>query len=167
MDTWINGYSPPKLDDSQDIYNMSGRIQNGVTILDFSRKRESKDPQDLSFTDDKCLFMMFTVHGGAFNSVNKKIKKHEGIPVIPDRRICIKSCGREQFGDQYVPTTPNPNRLTYAFAVKLMNLAEGFEAPKKGTQEYGQLADILENSFNGVLEKIEGFNAIEVVNFDK
>lgn len=45
MDTWINGYSPPRLDDRQDISNASGRIEKGVTILEFTRKRMSNDEQ--------------------------------------------------------------------------------------------------------------------------
>lgn len=168
MDTWINGYSPPKLDDNQDIYGTNGEIKNGITILEFTRKRTTKDTtQDLSFTDDHCLFMMFAVNGGAFNAVNKKIKKHEGIPVVPGRRICIKSCGKELENADYSSTTPAPNRLVYAFAVKLMNLAQGFEAPHKGTSEFNSLAENLGGSFKGVLEKIPGFNNVEVVSFDK
>lgn len=168
MDTWINGYSSPKLDDNQDIYKTSGSIQNGVTILDFYRKRISKDQtQDLSFTEDKCLFMMFPVRGGSFNAVNKKIKKHEGIPVVPENRICIKSCGKELNNLEYQTTTPAPNRLVYEFAVKLKNLAQGFEAPKKGTPEFNQLANTLGNSFKDVLEKIPGFHKVEVMNFEK
>lgn len=167
MDTWINGYSSPRLDDSQDIYNTSGQIKNGITILDFYRKRETADKQDLSFTEEHCLYMMFPVNGGSFHAVNKKITKHESIPVIPERRICIKSCGKELANLDYQPSTPAPNRLVYAFAVKLMNLAQGFEAPPKGSPEFNNLADVLSNSFNGVLEKIEGFNNLEVVNFEK
>ena len=45
MDTWINGYSSPKLDDQQDITNTSGRIEKGVTVLEFTRKRVTRDPQ--------------------------------------------------------------------------------------------------------------------------
>lgn len=45
MDTWINGYSSPKLDDRQDIYSAEGRIEKGVTILEFTRKRISNDAQ--------------------------------------------------------------------------------------------------------------------------
>lgn len=45
MDTWINGYASPRLDDRQDIYNASGRIEKGLTILDFRRKRVSNDEQ--------------------------------------------------------------------------------------------------------------------------
>jgi hypothetical protein len=43
MDTWIGGYTSPLLDTSQDIYNMSGRIVDGVTTLGFTRKRLSSD----------------------------------------------------------------------------------------------------------------------------
>lgn len=93
MDTWISGYTQPFLDGSQDIYNTNGKLQDGVTTLSFTRKRVSNDERDLSFTDDTCLYMMFPVKGGAFNSVNKKIRKHEVIPSISSEKICIKSCG--------------------------------------------------------------------------
>lgn len=43
MDTWIGGYTSPLLDTSQDIYNASGRIVDGVTTLSFTRKRLSSD----------------------------------------------------------------------------------------------------------------------------
>lgn len=38
--------------------------------------------------------MMFPVKGGAFNSVNKKIRKHELVPTVSTERICILSCAR-------------------------------------------------------------------------
>lgn len=98
MDTWISGYTQPLLDASQNIFNMSGRIVDGVTTLFFSRKRNTHDPKDLAFTNDHCLYMMFPVRGGAFNSVNKKIRKHEVVPVVSTNRICIRSCG----GGEYI-----------------------------------------------------------------
>lgn len=97
MDTWITGYTSPLLDSSQEIYNAAGRIVDGITTLSFMRKRISNDPKDLSFTDDKCLFMMFPVKGGIFNGVNKKIRKHELTPSISPERICIKSCVSGEF----------------------------------------------------------------------
>lgn len=93
MDTWINGYNAPLLDPSQDIYNISGKIENGETTLMFSRKRATKDQRDLSFTDDECLYMMFPVKGGVFHAVNKKIKQHASVPIVSGDKICIKSCG--------------------------------------------------------------------------
>lgn len=48
MDAWINGYGMPKLDDSQDIYNTSAKLQDGVTTISFTRKRISKDKSQVS-----------------------------------------------------------------------------------------------------------------------
>lgn len=167
MDTWINGYTQPKLDDNQDIYNASGSIQNGMTILEFTRKRVNDDPQDLSFTDDHCLHLMFPVFGGAFNEVNKKTRKHEQTPVVTESRVCIKSCGKELERLAAEAVTPAPNRLAYAVGVKLMNLAESFEPPVKGTPEYDALANQITNSFNGVLNSIPGYYKTDIVNFEK
>lgn len=102
MDTWVSGYTQPLLDSTQNIYNMDGRITNGVTTLMFSRKRNTGDLKDLAFTNDHCLYMMFPVRGGAFNSVNKKIRKHEVVPAVSTERICIKSCGSGKFGHNTV-----------------------------------------------------------------
>ena len=95
MDTWISGYNPPLLDPSQDIFNASGYIEDGETTLRFSRKRSTKDSRDLSFTDEQCLYLMFPVKGGIFNPVNKKIRKHDAVPIVSAEKICIKSCGIE------------------------------------------------------------------------
>lgn len=167
MDTWINGYSPPKLDENQNLRNAAGRIQNGVTMLEFTRKRETNDPQDLSFTDDNCLYLMFPVKGGGFNAVNKKTIKHDQIPVVTDNRICIKSCGKELERQSIAAATPAPNRLAYAVAVKLMNLAESFESPVKGTPEFEALATQITDSFNAVLSTIPGYHKTDITDFEK
>lgn len=170
MDTWINGFSPPKLDDHQDIYNLTGSIENGATTLEFTRKRITEDSQDLSFTEDHCLYLMFPVNGGAFNAVNKKMKKHEQTPVVTDSRICIKSCGKElevagnAGGDDL---TALPNRLVYAVSVKLMNLAESFESPAQGTPEFDSLAKQISSSLTGVLTEIPGYFKTDVNSFEK
>lgn len=65
------------------------------------------------------------------------------------------------------PTTPAPNRLTYAVGVKLMNLAESFEAPKPGTVEFKNLAATISDSFNGVLNDIPGYYKTDILSFEK
>lgn len=167
MDTWIQGYSAPLLDESQDVSAISGSINNGVTILDFTRKRFTDDKQDLSFTDEQCLYMMFPVKGGAFNAVNKKTRKHDDVPIVTENRICIKSCGLDSVNYIGESTTPAPNRLAYAVAMKLINLADGFEPPKKGSQEYQDLSQTIQNTFNGVLGDIPGYYKLEDINFNK
>ncbi|XP_023033743.1 uncharacterized protein LOC6638494 isoform X6 [Drosophila willistoni] len=167
MDTWVLGYAPPKLDDRQDIYNASGRIDKGVTILEFNRKRVSNDEQDLSFTDDHCLYLFFPVLGGAFNVVNKKIRKHEQVPPISPQRVCIKSCGKEMESVFVGTSTPAPSRLVYAVGLKLMNLAESFEAPEPGTVEFNNLAATISDSFNGILNPIPGYYKTDILGFEK
>lgn len=166
-DSWITGYTAPKLDKVQNIYNISGRIENGVTFLEFTRKRESTDEYDLSFTEDHCLYLMFAVQGGRFNAVNKKMSKHEQTPVITDSRICIKSCGRELIDNSILPVEKVPSQLAYAVSVKLMNLAESFESPAKGTPEFDSLASQIANSMAGVLSHIPGYTETEVNSFEK
>jgi hypothetical protein len=167
MDTWVIGFAPPRLDEQQDIYNISGIIKDGVTILEFVRKRVTDDKDDLSFTEEHCLFMMFPVKGGSFNAVNKRVRKHEAIPVVTDERVCIKSCGLDSRYGENAPTTPAPNRLAYAVQMKLVNLAEGFEAPKKGSQEYEELSRTIQDTFNGVLGEIPGYYKLDEIEFNK
>ena len=42
-DMWANGYQSPKLDDSQDLLNTSGKIEEGQMTLSFTRQRITKD----------------------------------------------------------------------------------------------------------------------------
>ena len=84
-DMWAVGYTAPKLDDSQDLINATGKIEDGKTTLTFQRQRLTKDKtQDVQFTDDTC---------GTRNAVNKKIGKHLQTPFISSDRVCIRSCG--------------------------------------------------------------------------
>lgn len=65
------------------------------------------------------------------------------------------------------PATPAPNRLVYSVGVKLMNLAESFEAPAPGTIEFKNLAATISDSFNGVLNKIPGYYKTDILGFEK
>jgi hypothetical protein len=57
--------------------------------------------QDVSFTDDQCFYFMFPIRGGVFNSVNKKIRKHETEPSVSAERICIRPCITGTCGHQW------------------------------------------------------------------
>lgn len=165
MDTWINGYMSPKLDGNQDVYNISGRLENGVTVLEFTRKRATDDPKDLSFTDDHCLYLMFPVTGGRFNAVNKKMTKHEQTPVVTDAKVCIKSCGLELLIESDEPEVKEPPKMTYAVSVKLQNLAESFVSPPKGSPEFASLASQISQSMASVLSQIPGYTETDVDSF--
>ncbi|KAL1129684.1 hypothetical protein AAG570_012628 [Ranatra chinensis] len=46
MDTWIVGQTAPLIDPSQNIYNVTGSSDEGVTTLTFTRKRNTGDSRD-------------------------------------------------------------------------------------------------------------------------
>ncbi|RWS15665.1 hypothetical protein B4U79_09178 [Dinothrombium tinctorium] len=105
MDTWLKGYEVPPLDQIQNLHNMSAWRENGITNLRFFRQRQTGDKYDFQFTDDNCPYLMFPVEGGLFNAVNKRIRQHEGTPIVSENRICIKSC---KVTKSKIETTPKP-----------------------------------------------------------
>lgn len=92
MDTWLRSYAAPSLDPVQNIQNMTVRRENGITSLRFTRKRKTGDKNDYQFSDTNCPYFLFPVNGGVFNAVNKRLRKHESVPLVSDGRICVKSC---------------------------------------------------------------------------
>lgn len=110
---------------------------------------------------------MFVEKGGSFHSVNKKIRKHEQVPFVTPVKICIKSCAEKLQNIAAPSGTPAPDRLAYAVAVKLMNLAEGFDAPRRGSNEFNELSNTISDTFNGVLNKVPGYHKVDVLEFEK
>lgn len=110
---------------------------------------------------------MFPIAGGRFNAVNKKMSKHEQTPFVTESRVCIKSCGLELETNVDAPVKKAPAQLAYAVSVKLMNLAESFESPAKGTPEFDSLASQIANSMAGVLSHIPGYAETGVDSFQK
>lgn len=49
MDTWIVGQTAPRLDNLQDITNITGRTVDGVTTLTFERSPDTGDREQVSF----------------------------------------------------------------------------------------------------------------------
>lgn len=92
MDTYLRSYSAPPLDSVQNIHNMSVWRENGVTTLQFNRKRKTGDRNDFQFSDLNCPYFVFPVQGGVFNAINKRLRKHEETPIVSSNKICVKSC---------------------------------------------------------------------------
>ena len=92
MDMWTTNYLAPVLEDKQHVDDMSGVLVDGVTTISFSGPRDTQDSQDVAFTDTEARYMIFPVKGGKYNGVNKRIRKHEEVPIVSSERIFIKSC---------------------------------------------------------------------------
>jgi len=164
MDMWTTNYLQPLLEKSQDISDMSGDLVDGVTTIRFTRPRNTGDKQDIAFTDREARYMIFPVKGGHYNGVNKKIKKHEEVPIVSSERVFIKSC-RTADGKPTFTTTPAPARLMYPAKLKFVQL-KNFRLPKQGTKEFFDLQEKISRSLrNTELKRVPGFIEVAVTSF--
>lgn len=166
-DMWAVGYTAPKLDNKQDVTNTSGSADDGKTILSFNRKRTTSDKDnDVAFSDEDCPYLLFPVHGGTYNAVNKKIGKHLQTPFISSDRICIKSCGLDLDADgNSYSTTPAAPKIYYSVGLKLVGLAKNFQVPNVGSEEFNNLAAKFGSSVENSLNGIRGFDEVVVTEF--
>ncbi|XP_076353423.1 uncharacterized protein LOC143248691 isoform X2 [Tachypleus tridentatus] len=90
IDVWLTGYERPQYDDSQDIHDISGEVNDGRVTLRFSRKRKTGDhTQDIEFTATDGFYFFFPVKGGMFDDSNRKIEFHEQIPVVSSEKFYV------------------------------------------------------------------------------
>jgi hypothetical protein len=168
MDMWTTGYLQPILESSQDLSRQVGIIEDGFTTLKFSRPRDTNDNQDVAFTDDKGMYMIFPVKGGRFNGVNKKLRKHEETPIPSSERILIKSC-RTADGRPTFTTTPKPAQLMYRASLRFVELGDRYRLPVLGTKEYTDLQIQISKSLRELtpLQTVPGFQDVVITKFKR
>jgi len=165
MDMWTTNYLTPVLESKQDIFDMSGKLENGVTTISFSRPRDTGDSQDVAFTDTEARYMIFPIKGGRYNGVNKKIRKHDDVPIASSERIFIKSC-RTADGKPTFTTTPKPPQLMLTAKLKFVDLGPSYKLPREQTEEYTDLQNkISRNLRNTALKDVPGFLDVSVTSF--
>eukprot|EP00092_Neocalanus_flemingeri_P024776 GFUD01026865.1.p1 GENE.GFUD01026865.1~~GFUD01026865.1.p1 ORF type:complete len:678 (-),score=153.52 GFUD01026865.1:380-2230(-) len=165
MDMWTTNYLNPILESSQDISNMSGELVDGVTTIRFTRQRDTGDSQDVAFTDTEGMYMIFPVKGGRYNGVNKKIRKHEEVPIASTERVFIKSC-RTADGKPTFTTTPKPPQLVYQAKLKFVGVGTNFKLPREGTKEFTDLQAKISKSLRKTeLKLVPGFLDVAVTSF--
>ncbi|KAM3958019.1 LOW QUALITY PROTEIN: DOMON-like domain-containing protein nahoda [Aphomia sociella] len=165
MDTWVSGYSAPRVDQRQDVSKESGSLIDGYTTLSFVRKRNTGDQKDLAFTDSQCLYMMFITQGGGFDPVNKRTSKHQQTPVITENRVCIKPCGPEPPEEEITTEAIIPGVSAYTMLIRITGLADSFKPPAAGSKEYEELSQQVVNSFVKELGKNKGYHGLVVNGF--
>jgi len=164
MDMWTTNYLNPILESKQDITDMSGTLEDDVTTLRFTRARNTSDKQDVAFTDTEGMYMIFPVKGGFYNGVNKKIRKHEQVPIVSTERIFIKSC-RTADGRPTFTTTPKPPQLVYPASMKFVNTGN-YQLPRPDTEEFTKLQERISRSLRQTeLRQVPGFLDVAVTRF--
>ena len=74
------------------------RCKSPISFFNTSRKRDTGDSsQDVAFTDDRGVYMIFPVRGGSYNSANRKLKQHERTPSASSQRVFIRPCRNREW----------------------------------------------------------------------
>jgi hypothetical protein len=165
-DMWTSGYLHPIVDSSQDLKKREGYIEDGITTLKFSRHRDTGDGRnDVAFTDDNGLFLIFPVKGGSYNAATGKIKKHEQTPTPSSQRVLIKAC-RNEDGSPTFTTTPRPAQIMYGASLKFVNLGSNFRLPTRGSREYTKLQERVAKALEATdISHVPGFEEVIIEKF--
>ncbi|RVE45012.1 hypothetical protein evm_010330 [Chilo suppressalis] len=165
MDTFVSGYSAPRLDQGQDLTKKSGSIIDGVTTLSFVRKRDTGDQKDFAFTDTQCLYMMFIPQGGNFEPKNKRTSKHLQTPVVSEEKVCIRPCGPEPPEEEITTEPIIPGLSAYTLLIRITGLADNFRPPAAGSREYEDLSKQVVDNLEREIGKNKGYHGMVVNGF--
>lgn len=138
---------------------MTGKYSDGIVRLSFLRKVVTGDPKDISL--DECRFFLFPILGGTYHAVNKRIGKHDEVPVVSAQKVCIqRTC---------VPVKiKKPTEIRYEFDIKLTGgFGSSWSAPKKDTEEFNSLGNRIETDFGTKLKTIPGFGRLHLSDIRK
>lgn len=138
---------------------MTGKYSDGLVRLSFLRKVITGDEKDISL--DECRFFLFPILGGTYHAVNKRIGKHEEVPVVSAQKVCIpRTCTPVRI--------KKPQEIRYAFGIKLNGgFGSSWSAPKKNSEEFNRLGNRLETDLSTKLKEIPGFGRLQLNDIKK
>ena len=79
----------PPLDDSQDITDAVAMLSDGVTVITFTRPRNSGDSRDISL--DECRFLLFAWGGSVTYGTPNLFSYHTGGRTSTPETVCFPS----------------------------------------------------------------------------
>ncbi|XP_046972493.1 uncharacterized protein LOC124539236 [Vanessa cardui] len=165
LDAWLSGYAAPRADAHQHAARAAGELRDGRASYSFVRKRDTGDPQDLAFTNEQCLYMMFVTHGGGFDPVSKRTSKHMKTPYVTEERVCIKPCGPEPEEEEQTTEVVLPGTKTYSILLKITGLADNFRPPAVGSPDFDDLAEKVSSNLAQELSRTKGYQGLAVNGF--
>ncbi|CEF70316.1 SEA domain and Epidermal growth factor-like domain and Trypsin Inhibitor-like, cysteine rich domain and DOMON domain-containing protein [Strongyloides ratti] len=108
-DQFVPDYNKPTLDTDQGIFDLVTKYENGIVYAKFSRELQTNDnSNDVNLEDEHCNFFIYPVSGG--DIIDKaEIQIHDEIPIVSEKKICLKACGTRSVKKEPVlaiPITP-------------------------------------------------------------
>uniref|UniRef100_A0A0K0F4M2 EGF-like domain-containing protein n=1 Tax=Strongyloides venezuelensis TaxID=75913 RepID=A0A0K0F4M2_STRVS len=105
-DQFVPDYNKPTLDSDQGIFDLVTKYENGYVYAKFSRELQTNDnSNDVNLESEHCNFFVYPVSGGGI--VDKaEIQIHDEIPIVSEKKICLKACGIRSVKKEPVTAIP-------------------------------------------------------------
>ncbi|GAV04328.1 hypothetical protein RvY_14625 [Ramazzottius varieornatus] len=154
-DRHAEGNSGAPMADEQTVYDVGGRREDGYQIIEFTRKRDTQDPngQHYVFGDQKCPFFIFPVVGGGYDSYGG-IQAHslKAKPKISPQRICVRSCNIDV-----------PRRMVVSF--RIVDRSWSPELESRQTAAFKKLEAELADPLGKLFGNTPGYRGSRVIAF--
>ncbi|VDK29893.1 unnamed protein product [Gongylonema pulchrum] len=145
------GYSRPKADIEQSLFDVRTIYEHGKVFANFSRYLVSNDGSDISI--DQCVYFLYPISGGKLDTETKEIRKHAESPIPSSKKICPISCAHAAATAKKVPQNelllkasilPEesivPQSMAYDVVLRILNRDWNPLLASRNTKEFQQMA---------------------------
>uniref|UniRef100_A0A915PXC5 DOMON domain-containing protein n=1 Tax=Setaria digitata TaxID=48799 RepID=A0A915PXC5_9BILA len=177
-DMFSPGYSRPKTDAEQNLFDVRTSYDQGRIYANFSRYLVSNDENDISI--DQCVYFLYPVTGGKLDIGTKEIHKHTETPIPSGKKICPVLCSVNLAAKKMPQNEPllkasilpeesiTAESVTFDVVFRILNREWNPYFANRNTQEFHQLADEVINRINGIVKaKYPQMRVIEIKKFRK
>ncbi|KAI1728547.1 DOMON domain-containing protein [Ditylenchus destructor] len=91
IDQYSAGYSQPRIDKMQDIFNVTSAFSDGRLVANFSRSFSTGDMED-DVDLSQCQYFLFMQSGGQLEPSTSEIRRHTETPITSNSKICPANC---------------------------------------------------------------------------
>uniref|UniRef100_A0A0R3S1G0 DOMON domain-containing protein n=1 Tax=Elaeophora elaphi TaxID=1147741 RepID=A0A0R3S1G0_9BILA len=177
-DMFSPGYSRPKIDSEQNIFDIRTLYDQGRVYANFSRYLISNDENDISI--DQCVYFLYPIHGGILDTETNEIQKHKDTPIPSGAKICPMLCVNNLAAKKMPQNEPlhkasilpeesiTTESVTFDLVMRILNREWNPYFANRNTREFHQLAAEVINSINAMVRtEYPQMRVIEIKKFRK
>uniref|UniRef100_A0A1I7VHX5 DOMON domain-containing protein n=1 Tax=Loa loa TaxID=7209 RepID=A0A1I7VHX5_LOALO len=178
LDMFSSGYSQPKIDDEQDLFDIRTLYDHDRVYANFSRYLISNDNNDLSI--DQCVYFLYPITGGILDMETNEIYKHEENPISSETKICPILCANNLIAKKIPQNEPLhkasilpdesivTESATFDTVLRILNREWNPFFTNRNTPEFHQLATEVINMVNAMVKmEYPRMRVIEIKKFKK
>ncbi|CAG9532242.1 unnamed protein product [Cercopithifilaria johnstoni] len=178
LDMFSPGYSRPKIDNEQDLFDIRTSYNKGRVYANFSRYLISNDENDISI--DQCVYFLYPINGGMLDTETNEMLKHKEMPISSATKICPSLCVNNLAAKKMPQNEPlhkssilpeesiTAESVTFDVVMRILNREWNPHLDNRNTREFHQLAAEVINGVNSMVKmEYPQMRVIEIKKFKK